>query len=183
MSVDIARILIRLSSQGSENCPMCLRGAKHIANIHCLDKFWRAVLPRKLAPQEIGRHCNYYNGTNLMYLYENRELGYAVGAVHYGLAMITLTGQPAFFWEHVVKFLEADMTFRKLENLIRPFSLILHVLECLAWQSKDGELFPMPLIVWYLLDGFLLKHKELHELIGKIQIMEYRWLACPLSIA
>lgn len=182
MNVDITRILIRLSEAGSHYCPMCRMGPKHLANIDCLDKFWRPVLPRKIRLEDITRRCNFYQGTELMRIYENRELGYAVATVHFAFATVCLTGHSAYFWKAIVDFLEADVKIRELTDMKRPFELILHVLETLAWRSQDGQLFPMPLTVWFTLDGFLIRHKELHDLIAKIRVMEYLWVASPGGI-
>lgn len=159
-------------------CPICRKGAKHVANLECLERFWRPVLPRKLKPEYLTRLPVFYEGTNLFAIYRNEELGYAVGCYHFALAMITLTGITSFFWKHVIDFLEQDMKVRPEVPLVRKVGLLMHIIESLAWKSSDGELFPTPLIVWYLLDGFLIRHKELHDLLERITVKEYTPLSC-----
>ena len=173
MNVEISRILIRIGGQGSHYCPMCRHGAKHVASLECLDRFWRPIIPRKLDAVYISRLPVYYHGTDYFAIYRNEELGYAVGAVHFGFAMITLTKETRLFWKHVVDFIEEDMKVRPDVPFVRKFGLVLHVLESLAWRSQDGELFPTPLIVWYTVDAFLIKHKELHKLIARLEVREY----------
>lgn len=169
------QILIRLKEQGSHFCPICRHDAKHLASIHCLDNFWRMLIERQVDATVITRTCGFYYGAPLMNIYTNEELGYAVACLHYALAMLTYLGDTRFFWKYIIDFLEADVIFREVA-FERAFFLVLHVIESLAWTSKNGKLFPMPAIVWYLIDGFIIRNKHARKAIADLQIKEFRWL-------
>jgi len=177
MNVDIGRILLRQSTQGAENCPLCRYGPKHLVSLDCLNKFWRPVLPRKFEAPFISRHCFFYYGGNLMNIYSHQEIGYAVCALHYALARTSLSLRTEFFWQHIIEFLREDVSFRKI-TILRAFEVLLHVIESLSWHSQNGELFPMLRVVWFLLDGFLLREPELRDLIEKVTVKEYIGEVC-----
>jgi hypothetical protein len=146
-----------------------------MANLECLDRFWRGVIPRKIRPELITRRCAFFHGAPLMNIYRNEELGYAVACLHYGFAMMLLQGDTRFFWKHIMEFMTASVQFRAVP-FNRSFHLLLHVIESLAWSSKEGQLFPMPAVVWFLIDGFILQNGIARMTVAGIELKEFKWI-------
>ena len=108
-----------------------------------------------------------------MNIYNDKEYGFAVATLHFAFAMITMAQDQRLFWAYIAKFVLADQTIRG-GDMQRKLWLVLHVIESLAWHSENGELFPMPVAVWYRQCPFIRKYVEFKDVFDSIIVHEYQ---------